>query len=184
MLSASQFTTCNFLIGKNFNTSRFPSPVADRLSLSTFKKLEISPTAPESITSKFLIDNSEHASCDVRRSSPPAHRLPAVARVAVGSRPAACSSLVTRHLSLFSNRPTPRLETAVSHRKQRIDPVSNRPNFTVIKFPVPRSRAESAPRSDQQVVGKHELERYFASDGIVRARRHDVSSLFFRRPSC
>src|SRR5689334_21060868 len=36
---------------------------------------------------------------------------------------------------------------------------SNRPNFAVIKFPVPRSRAESALRHEPEVVRAHGLER-------------------------
>src|SRR5690348_143113 len=179
MLSASQFRACNFLIGKNFNTLRSQFPAADSASLRAFLKLEIPLTVIKSTTSRFLIDNLNGFSMK-----------PFTLSASEGSRPpqhVAVNEDRTSNLkspTSSSNRPSPRLEISVSHRKQRIAPVSNRPNFAVIKFPVPRSRAESALRHELEVVRAHGLERYFASGGIVRARQHDVSSLFFRRPSC
>lgn len=169
MLSASQFRACNFLIGKNFSTLRSQFPAADSSSLPAFQKLEIPLTVIKSTTSKFLIDNFG-ASFPLR----PPKRFIAKAGPASSFKPPASSS----------NRPSPRLEISVSPRKQRIAAVSNRPNFAVIKFPVPRSQAESALRHRLEAERAHGLERYFASCGIVRARQHDVSSLFFRRPSC
>src|SRR5690348_14681851 len=134
MLSASQFATCNFLIGTNFNISHSPSSVAASIPTPTLQKLEISLTAPKSFTSEFLIDNSEHALCDVRRSgrrrtgTPHARPFPALKHLAAK---AVCSRLSTVDSRLLSNRPSPRLEMPVSHRKQTIAPISNRPKFAV-----------------------------------------------------
>ena len=154
MLSASQFATCNFLIGTNFNISHSPSSVATSIPTPTLQKLEISLTAPKSTASQFLIDTWNGFSLK-----------PSTLSAAEGSRPVACSSLACppqpwrrrtgpphvrpftapKHLAakavcfrlstvdsrLLSNRPSPRLEMPASHRKQTIGPISNRPKFAV-----------------------------------------------------
>ena len=71
------------------------------------KLLENPLSAAKPSTSQFLIDNS----CVV--ISP-----------VFGFQPALSGS----------NRPSPRLETPVSQRKQRIGPISNRPNFAFCNF--------------------------------------------------
>ena len=87
----------------------FAFPLApSRITSTISAKLDFSLTCSNQSTSQFLIDNF----CS-------------------GSD---CSSLVTRHLSLPSNRPSPRLEILVNHRRQRIGPISNRPKFAVCKF--------------------------------------------------
>ena len=106
MLSASQSTTCTFLIGTNsrfadrsFEGQRFATP-------PTYKKLEISLTLPKSTTSDFLIDNF----CTLSASCPsPASSL---------ERPASSNS----------NRHIPELESSLSYRKQSTE------NFLIAKF--------------------------------------------------
>ena len=119
MLSISKTGTSNFLIGNNFNTSRSPSPAAACIPLTAFKRLEILLTRPKSITSDFLIDNfcTPSASLFVRTSSfePP---------------------------TSSSNRHIPELESPVSHRKQRIEPTSNRHKIAFCNF---RLHAPAAP---------------------------------------
>ena len=122
MLSASQFATCNFLIGTNFNILHSPSSVAASIPTPTLQKLEISLTAPESLTSQFLIDNWNGFSLK-----------PSTLSAAEGSRSTASSSAsfapFASSTSCISNRPSPRLEIPVNHRKQTIAPISNRPKF-------------------------------------------------------
>ena len=152
MLSASQFATCNFLIGKNFNILPSPSPVFTSIPFPALQKLEILLTALKSFTSKFLIDNwngfsskpstlsaaegSRPVACSSlacppqpwrRRTGPPHVRpFPALKHLAAK---AVCSRLSTVDSRLLSNRPSPRLEIPVSPRKQTIAPIPNRPKF-------------------------------------------------------
>src|SRR5690348_5029974 len=135
IVSASQFTTCNFLIGKNFNISRSPSPAVAPIPLPAAKLLELSLTSPKSITSNFLIDNL--GACILRR--PPqlpsayANRTSAsevfILSAAEGSRPSlqravafssASFASFASSTSCISNRQIPELESPVSHRKQTI----------------------------------------------------------------
>ena len=94
-----------------------------RIMSTSTAKLDFFISPIVSITSKSLIDNLNGFSMK-----------PFTLSVVVGSHSLACSSLVTRHLSLFSNRPSPRLEIPVSYRKQRIGTISNRPKFALCNF--------------------------------------------------
>ena len=131
MLSASQFATYNFLIGNNFNISRSPSPAVAPIPLPPSKLLDFSLTSPKSATSEFLIDNFQ------RVSSRNAMPLSFASFAPFASSP-----------SCISNRPTPRLETPVSHRKQTIAPISNRPQFVFSNF------ALRAPAASKHAVAK------------------------------
>src|SRR5690348_1236636 len=144
MPSASQFATCDFLIGKNFNFSRSPSRLAASIPLPISKKLELPLTMPKSITSNFLIDNL--GACLTRR--PPQLPSPDADRTsksqvftlvaAEGSQPLPWSSAsfasFASSTSCISNRQIPELESPVSHRKQTIGPLSNRHKFAFCNF--------------------------------------------------
>ena len=154
MLSASQFATCNFLIGTNFNVSNSLSSLAASIPTPTLQKLGISLTLPKSTTFEFLIDNwngfslkpstlsaaegSRPVACSPlacppqpwRRRTGPPHVGPFTAPKLLAAR-AVCSRLSTVDSRLLSNRPSPRLEIPASHRKQTIAPISNRPKFAV-----------------------------------------------------
>ena len=78
-------------------------------------KLDFPLTPSQHTTSQFLIDNF----CTLLRS-------PASKGTSVGSPRALHPPLATRHSSLPSNRHNLELEMPVSHRKQRIGPISNR----------------------------------------------------------
>ena len=104
MLSTSKFSSSNFLIGTLSSLSR-TLPVG---FMTIPKSLEFSLTRTKHSTSHFLIDNfrAGFASLDLPTSN---LELP----------------------TSSSNRPSPRLETLVSHRKQTVGPISNRPQFAL-----------------------------------------------------
>ena len=85
-----------------------------RIMSTYLTKLDFSSTLAKSITSNFLIDNFQQVSSHVAGSS--------------------SSASFASSASCISNRPSPRLESPVSHRKQTIAPISNRPKFAVCNF--------------------------------------------------
>ena len=134
-------------------------------------KLDYHVTRSKQATSQFLIDNfcthlrrqaskstivrsADYCHSPARRSlgeggslaCPPQH-LPAEAD--------RTSDL--GFLNSSSNRPSPRLEMPVSHRKQTTGPISNRPNSTVCKFAVLRSLIRNSKLStlDSQLRASH-----------------------------
>jgi len=68
-------------------------------------------------TSQFLIDNFQH-----------------VSSLVAGARSSTSFASFASATSRISNRPSPRLEMPVSHRKQTIGLISNRPKFAVCNF--------------------------------------------------
>ena len=137
MLSHSKFTTCNFLIGTNFNTSCSSCSHVASISLPPSQKLEFPLTLHKSTTSEFLIDN--FGACITRR--PPWWRTTEAEgfrpphRTAV---PLPCASFASfaSSTSCISNRHNLELEIGVSRRKQRIGPFSNRHKFAFCNFPL------------------------------------------------
>ena len=98
--------------------------------MSTFvEKLEVSLSLTKSITSQFLIDNFQQVS-------------------SWAARPRSSASFVSCALSAscISNRPSPRLESALSHRKQKVALVSNRPQFAFCNFQYSSLRNPDDPR--------------------------------------
>jgi hypothetical protein len=101
----------------------------DRTEIQPFanrqpKLLDFPLTHRKHSTSHFLIDNFERSLA----FTVPKH-----------------SSAEAGHSPLISNRPCPRLETPVSHRKQTIAPTSNRPQFAFFNSPLSSSSASLAP---------------------------------------
>ena len=134
-------------------------------------ELDFHVTRSKQATSQFLIDNfcthlrrqasksaivrsADYCHSPARRSlgeggslaCPPQH-LPAEAD--------RTSSL--GFLNSGSNRPSPRLEMPVSHRKQTTGPISNRPKSTVCKFAVLRALFPNSKLStlDSQLRASH-----------------------------
>jgi hypothetical protein len=122
MFSTSKTGTSNSLIGTPFTPSRplspnltpsSPSPAPNYVS---FQKLLVSSLTPsKSATSQFLIDNFERSFA----LNPP-WRVEATT---------ASKQLAAQAGHSIFNRPAPRLETLVSHRKQTFALISNRPQF-------------------------------------------------------
>ncbi|HEV2488595.1 MAG TPA: hypothetical protein VGT03_02210 [Candidatus Acidoferrales bacterium] len=114
-------TTYEFLIANEFRSS--DSAFRRR---ATPKKLDSSLSLRNYSTSHFLIDNF---CMFFRPVLPPASYLkPPAFRI--------------------SNRPSPRLEMPVSHRKQTIAPISNRPQFALCNF------LFRAPAASKQALAK------------------------------
>jgi len=95
-----------------------PQPSAHIMSTSP-AKLDSRVSHPKSITSNFLIDNFQQVSSHV-----------------AGSSSSASFASFASSASCISNRPCPRLESPVSHRKQTIAPISNRPKFAFCNLPL------------------------------------------------
>ena len=89
------------------------------------QKLDVHVTRTKHSTSHFLIDNF----CTFTG-------LPQVAGFGPSTSSASCDSFASSFspASRISNRPCPRLETPVTHRKQTIAPISNRPQFSLCKL--------------------------------------------------
>ena len=88
-----------------------------RIMSTYLTKLDCSSTLAESTTFQFLIDNFQQVSSRVG-----------------GSWSSASFASFASSASCISNRHTPRLEMPVSHRKQRIGPLSNRHKFAFCNF--------------------------------------------------
>ena len=170
-LSPSKFATCNFLIGKNFNTARLPSPAPAFIPLPVSKKLELPLTRPKSTTSDFLIDSlgarilrrpPQLPSAEADRTS---KLKPFTLSAAEGSHSAALSlasfASFASSPSCISNRPTPRLETPVSYRKQKMALISNRPQFVFSNFAL---RAPAAPKHAAAKAGPWPLSSLIANE--------------------
>ena len=105
------------------NRRALPGRSADRLvtastsadetpkSCQLVPKLDFRLTPSKQTISHFLIDNS-----------------------CTGSAPLPFPTSNLEHQTSSSNRPSPRLEILVSHRKQTVGPISNRPKFALCNF--------------------------------------------------
>ena len=94
-------------------------------------KLDFPLTLSKQITCDFLIDNF----CSDLAGPSLATRLPAEALPKEGHSPVSPQLAAAGGGGpLHSNRPSPRLEILVSHRKQTVGPISNRPKFALCNF--------------------------------------------------
>lgn len=107
MHSPEESSCCKKSTYKFLIANEFHSMDSPFRRLATLKKLDHSPSVTKYSTSQFLIDNFRGF------ISPALEFQPALSN---------------------SNRPAPRLEMPVSHRKQTVEAISNRPQFALCNF--------------------------------------------------
>jgi hypothetical protein len=114
-------------------------------------KLDHHVTHRKQTTSHFLIDNFERLQHEVVHPEPSRRvaRLPK--RFAAKAGPASSSDPLAFRIS---NRHIPELESLVSHRKQRIGPLSNRHNFAFCNFAFLLHSRTFATRLSSEAAGR------------------------------
>src|SRR5690348_14346422 len=124
-----------------------PQPSAHIMSTSP-AKLDSRVSHPKSITSNFLIDNFQQVSSHV-----------------AGSSSSASFASFASSASCISNRPCPRLEMPVSHRKQTIAPISNRPNFALCNLSLAATKQPVHPDAGRAAKRACPPKQVFAKAG-------------------
>src|SRR5689334_25264228 len=124
-------------------------------------ELDFHVTRSKQATSHFLIDNfCAHLRRQASKSTIVPWQCALLSSLACPPQQLPAEADRTSDLGFLnssSNRPSPRLEMPVSHRKQTTGPISNRPKSTVCKFAVLRALFPNSQLStlDSQLRANH-----------------------------